>query len=69
MHNFKIFQDARFHYSQLFFWAKDANGTTVYVEEDPIPGNKYMHVHILFYGVGLGITILLMYLGLKSWIF
>ena len=32
----------------------------VFVEEDPRPGKRYEDAHILFYGVGLGITILLM---------
>ena len=36
------------------------NGTEVYVEEDPLMGGFHWQVHILFYGVGLGITILLM---------
>jgi len=37
------------------------NGTEfVYVEEDPRMGNFHWQVHILFYGIGLGITILLM---------
>jgi len=35
-------------------------GTAVYVEEDPGMGDFHWQVHILFYGVGLGITILLM---------
>ena len=68
MHDFKIFKTRShaFHNSQLFFWAQDVGpNRQVYVEENPRPGKRYEDAHILFYAVGLGITILLMYLGVK----
>jgi len=62
------FQDISRHevtrFPQLFLWAKDSK--EVYIEEEPRPEeHRYEDVQILFYGVGLGITILLMYLGLN----
>lgn len=68
MHDFKIFKTRShaFHNSQPFFWAQDVGpNRQVYVEENPRPGKRYEDAHILFYAVGLGITILLMYLGVK----
>ena len=63
------FQDISRHevtcFPQFFLWAKGKE-EMVYIEEDPRPSkDRYIDVHILFYGVGLGITILLMYLGLN----